>query len=404
MLNRRKSIARPVVALLIETSNTFSRELLHGVRDWMRRQDSWAIHLSEQGRGSQPPTWLEKWRGDGIIARIENEAIALAIRACGLPTVNVSASGLAPEFPAVISDSAAISKQAAMHLLERGLRNFAYCGDSRFAWSQRHGENLVAVLRDQGHECQVFLSNSKDSADWRKEQAKLVRWLKSLPKPVGVMTCYDIRGQQVLDACRAIGLRVPEDVAVIGQHNDDLLCELCDPPLSSVIPNARRAGFEAAALLDRIMRGLPVIEKHIEIPPIGIATRQSTDLVAVEDARLAHAMRFIQEHAHEIISVEDIAQSASISRSLLERKFRKAFGCSPWDHVVKLRLRKAEHLLAQSRLSIAEIAECTGFGTPEYFSAAFRKLTGSSPRAARNVLSIGENEKPAGVAGDLPAK
>jgi LacI family transcriptional regulator len=383
--DRRKSAARPIVALLVETSNAFSRELLHGVRDWMRAHGSWAIHLSEQGRGNQPPSWLGSWRGDGIIARIENETIATAVRACGLPTVNVSASGLAPEFPSVISDSAAITQQAAMHLLERGLRHFGYCGDARFTWSQSHGENLVTALRERGHTCHVFPSTSGDAADWRKEQAKLARWLKSLPKPVGVMTCFDIRGQEVLDVCRVIGLRVPEDVAVIGQHNDELLCELCDPPLSSVIPNARRVGFEAAEMLDRIMHGQPVPSKRIEIQPVGIATRQSTDLIAVGDERLVKAMHFIREHAYEAISVEDIALAAAISRSLLERKFREAFGCPPWDHVMQLRLRKAEQLLSQTRLSIAEIAERSGFGTQEYFSAAFRKLTGRSPRAARGL-------------------
>ena len=123
--------------------------------------------------------------------------------------------------------------------------------------------------------------------------------------------------------------------------------------------------------------------KRLEIPPVGIATRQSTDLVAVEDERLAQAVRFIRQHSQEVISVEDIARAAGISRSLLERKFRDAFGRSPWEHVLQLRLRHAEQLLSQTRLSITEIAERTGFGAPEYFSAIFRKLTGMTPRAAR---------------------
>ncbi|MGL5017722.1 MAG: substrate-binding domain-containing protein [Luteolibacter sp.] len=384
MPNRRQSATRPVVALLVETSNAFSRELLHGVRDWMHMHRPWAIHLSEQGRGNQPPSWLGSWRGHGIIARFENESIASAVRACGLPTVNVSASGLAPEVPAVISNSMAISQMAAEHLLECGLRNFGFCGDARFKWSQRHGEHFVSALQKHGHPCDTFPTKPGDASDWQKEQAKLARWLKQLPKPVGVMACYDIRGQEILDVCRAIGLRVPEDVAVIGQHNDELLCELCDPPLTSVIPNARRAGFEAASMLHQLMRGEAVAQTQVEIPPVGIATRPSTDLVAVGDPRLAQAMRFIRERAHEAITVEDIARAAGISRSLLERKFREAFGRSPWDHVMQLRLRHAEQLLSQTRLSIAEIAERTGFGTPEYFSAAFRKMTGASPRAARN--------------------
>jgi LacI family transcriptional regulator len=384
MSTKRNLRSRTVVALLVETSNAFSREVLHGIRDWMRAHGSWAIHLSEQGRGSTPPPWLRNWHGDGIIARVETRKIAHAVRACGVPVVNVSASGLAPEFATVISDSEAIARAAAEHLMERGLRQFGYCGDARFAWSTTHGRNFAAAVQARGFPCHLYPAAAADSADWGREQRKLASWLKTLPKPCGVMACYDIRGQQVLDACRVTGLRVPEVVAVIGQHNDELLCELCEPPLSSVIPNARRAGFEAAALLDRLMRGRTVATKRIEVPPVGIATRQSTDLVAVGDERLATAMRFIRKHAHEVIGVDDIARVAGISRSLLERKFREAFGRSPWDQVMQLRLRHAEQLLSQTRLSIAEIAERTGFGAPEYFSAIFRKLTGTSPKAARS--------------------
>ena len=246
---------RTRVALLIETSNAYARELLHGIQSYARENRHWALHLTEQGRGETPPAWLRSWRGDGMIARVETKSVAEAVRQAAVPVVNVSAAELAPEFPTVISDSAAIARLAAEHLLERGFRHFGYCGDARFAWSARHGENFVRHLADAGFECAVFDSQPADAEDWEREQRKLARWLRSLPKPAGVMACYDIRGQQVLDVCRAVGVAVPDEVAVIGQHNDELLCDLCDPPLSSVIPNARRAGYEAAALLDRMMRG-----------------------------------------------------------------------------------------------------------------------------------------------------
>jgi LacI family transcriptional regulator len=373
-----------VVALLVEMSNAFSRELLHGVRDWIRTHGNWAIHLSEQGRGSLPPAWLKAWRGDGIIARIENPAIERAVRACGVPVVNVSASGLGSEMPTVTSDSAGIARLAAEHLLERGLRHFGYVGDARFGWSQKHGGNFVRALQSAGFSCTLFPLPAGQDSGSAADRASLRRWLKSLPKPVGVMSCYDIRGQQVLDACRAASLRVPDEVAVIGQHNDELLCDLCDPPLSSVIPDARRVGSVAAELLDGLMRrDRPGAARVVEIPPIGLVTRQSTDLVAVADQRLARAMRHIRAHAHEVLSVDDIARTAGMSRSSLEKKFRDAFGRSPWDQVLHLRLREAERLLSGTTLDIAEIAERSGFGTPEYFSAIFRKLTGKSPRAAR---------------------
>jgi LacI family transcriptional regulator len=172
-------------------------------------------------------------------------------------------------------------------------------------------------------------------------------------------------------------------VAVIGHHNDELLCELCDPPLSSVVPNARRIGYVAAQTLDLLMRGRRIENPEVCIPPKGVVARQSTDLVAVDDPRLARAVRFLRAHAFEPIGVEEIARAAGMSRSLLERRFRPAFGDSPWNYVLRLRVDAARHLLLNTSLSLTEIAERTGFGTPEYFSAAFRKLTGSSPREAR---------------------
>jgi LacI family transcriptional regulator len=197
------------------------------------------------------------------------------------------------------------------------------------------------------------------------------------------MVCYDIRGRHVIDACRSLGLRVPDEVAVIGQHNDELLCELCDPPLSSVIPNAQRVGFEAASLLDHLMRGGRPAQPILRVPPLGVAKRQSTDVVAVQDTWLARAVRFIRDHHREGLCVNEIARVSGLSRSLLEKKYRATFGLSPWEHVVRLRVQSAQALLTQTNLTIADIAERTGFGAPEYFSAAFRRLTGRPPSALR---------------------
>ena len=223
----------------------------------------------------------------------------------------------------------------------------------------------------------------RDAADRQGERARLAEWLRVLPKPVGVMTCYDIRGQQVLDVCRATGLRVPDEVAVIGQHNDELLCDLCDPPLSSVIPDARRIGFLAAELLDGLMRGKRPPKRAVRVAPLGVATRQSTDTLAVEDARLAKAMHFIRERAFGTLAVEDITRAAGMSRSLLERRFREVFGGSVWNHVLEMRCRAAEQLLRGTPLGTMEIAERTGFGTAEHFSTVFRQRRGVPPSALR---------------------
>lgn len=223
---------RPSVALLIETSNHYSRELLQGIRDYVREHCEWALHLTEQGRGGSAPNWLSRWRGHGIIARIENERIEQAVAALGVPVVNLSASGFGMAYPVVITSSEGVGRLAGEHLIERGLQHFGYCGDGRFRWAFEHGEHYSAYLREQGFPCSIYRSGREDFEDWEQEKRNLAGWLQQLPKPVGVMACYDIRGQQILDVCREVGIRVPDEVAVIGQHNDELLCNLCDPPLS----------------------------------------------------------------------------------------------------------------------------------------------------------------------------
>jgi LacI family transcriptional regulator len=375
MTQRRK------VALLVETSNAYGRELLHGVRAWGREQHAWSMRLSEHGRGAGVPPWLRDWRGDGIVARVEHPAMAAALRRTGVPVVDVSATLATPVFPRVVTDSAAATQLAAVHLRERGLRSFAYCGDARFRWSLQRGRFFAEQVRAMGGTVVHFPQPPRRSEE--AELAAMVAWLRALPKPVGVLACYDVRGQQVLEACHEAGLAVPDEVAVIGVHNDELLCDLCDPPLSSVIPDARRAGYEAAALLARMMRGerVPVTTRAIE--PLGVAARQSTDLVAVADARVAAAVRFIRGNALRGIDVRDVLRAVPMSRTLLEQKFKQILGHTPHAQIQRVRLERAKALLATTELSVGAIAERVGIAHAEYLSVAFRRATGMAPREYR---------------------
>jgi LacI family transcriptional regulator len=380
--------SRTQVALLIETSNAYSRGLLRGIRTFIREGAGWEIHCSEQGRGDVPPPWFQKWKGHGIIARIENRLIEEAVLRSGVPTVNVSAAELDQAFPTVISNSDGIARMAAEHLLERGFRNFGYCGDARFDWSFRHQANFVKHVSAAGFGVSIFDADRSDGNDWQQEQQKLGAWLNELPKPVGIFACYDIRAQQLLEACRQEALEVPDEIAVVGHHNDKLLCELCDPPLSSVIPNPRRAGYEAAVLLDKLMRGMPVPTQPKEIDPLGVAQRESTDVIAIDDKEVARAIRFIRENAVKGIGVEDVLMIVPISRTLLERRFQKFLGRSPYEEILRLRIERVKELLANTDLPIAEIADRVGFSGVEYLSAMFKKKLGVSPRAFRREASV----------------
>jgi LacI family transcriptional regulator len=370
------------VALLVETSNAYARELLHGIRAWLREHGGWTIALAEAGRGAPPPAWLAKWRGDGILARIETPAIARAVVASGLPAVDLSAARLAPALPWMETNDRAVARVAVEHLQERGFQHFAYCGDPRFNWSLWRGEAFAEHLLARGRRCDVFpppkpgRSRPAETLDLDAETAALARWLRRLPRPVAIFAAYDIRGLQVLEVCRRLGLHVPDEVAVLGVDNDELLCDLADPPLSSVIPDVRRTGYEAAALLEGLMRGEPVRNDGRLFEPRGVAVRQSTDVIAVTDRHIATAVRYIREQACNGIGVAEVVRQVPMSRRVLETRFRKLLGCSPHDQILRVKLDRVKRLLTETDLPLAAIADKTGFAHVEYLSVAFKKNVG----------------------------
>ncbi len=368
------------VALLIETSNAYARELLRGIMAYMHTNDLWALRLAERGRGEVSRTELAEWEGHGVIARIENPRVAEVVRSWGRPAVDVSAARLLPDLPWVETDDAAISKLAANHLLERGLRHFGYCGDNRFNWSIWREEHFRARLAEAGYICDAGPSP-------RRGGDELADWVRSLPKPVGILACYDIRGREVLDACRRAEVAVPDEVAVIGVDADDLMCELSDPPLSSVVPNARHTGWVAAELLDALMAGRPVAPEAHRIPPLGVTTRRSTDTLAVEDSDLAAAVRYIRENACAGVNVADVVARLPLSRRVLEARFLKVLGRSPHAEILRVRLERVKALLARGESSLDTIARHTGLRHGVYLSAVFKRELGETPGQFRTRMS-----------------
>lgn len=376
---------RQSVALLIETSNAYARGLLDGVVAWVRRYGTWSVFLPEQGRGAPPPAWLDEWQGDGIIARVENEEIARAIERTGLPTVDVSAARLLPDVPWVETDDRAIAEAAAEHLIERGFRRFGFCGDAGFEWSGWRQRYFTESVERAGFECHVHSSvaATDPTYTWDREKAGLAEWIGTLPRPVGVMACYDIKAQQLLEVCRELDVAVPEEIAVVGVDDDRLLCELSDPPLSSVVPNTRRTGYEAATLLDRMMSGEEVTTEAVLVPPTGVTTRQSTDILAIDDPDVATALRRIREGACAGITVADILRHVTVSRRVLESRFTKLLGRTPHAEITRLRMDRAKRLLAETDLTLVEIADLSGFQHAEYLSVAFKREVGRTPSAFR---------------------
>jgi LacI family transcriptional regulator len=375
------------VALLIESSRAYGRGLFLGVAKFVRQRHDWSIQSEEWKWTDAPPAWLKHWDGDGVIARIETPAMARLIERLGVPTVDVRGSVQGLRFPLIDTDDQKVAFLAAEHFLERGFRHFAFCGFAGANYSDKRRHWFARRLSEPGYDCHVYSPpvSSGRGATIRHEkrgllfQENLRDWLKSLPKPVGIMACNDIRGQQLLNLCRAAGLMVPEEVAVIGVDNDHVLCELSDPPMSSVAPDTLRIGYEAALLLEGMMDGQAPPDKPALIVPLGIVTRHSTEVLAMEDRKLAAGVRLIRQRAYDPLTVNEIARAAGMSRRVFERRFSRQVGRSPKAEILRLRLERVKQLLADTDLALPEIASRTGFKYGEYLHTVFKQKIGLTP-------------------------
>jgi LacI family transcriptional regulator len=338
------------------------------------------VHLAEHSRGDEPPKWIAQWDGDGVLARVENQRIVRALSKLRVPVVDVSSHIHLPSVPVVTTDDAEVARLAFTHFCDRGFRHFAYCGVDRYIWSADRGRIFDRLVRGAGLECEHFTASRRFELHSDAETDAIAKWLRRLAFPVAVFACYDARGQQVLDACRRAGLAVPDEVAVLGVDNDELLCELTPPPLSSIILNAPLAGWEAAALLDRMMRGGAVPASIRSIPPPGLVVRRSTETYAVEDPQISRVLHFIRENATRGLTVNEILRRHPMSRRTLEQRVRELLGRSPHEEIMRLKIARAKELLLTSDLSLDEIAERSGFKDAQYLSVAFKREASLSPR------------------------
>jgi len=370
------------VAVVIEASNAYARGLLAGIHAHLREHEPWTVFLPEHGRGRPPLEALARWQGDGIIARIETPAIARVIaelrRSQRVHVVDVSAARLVPGVPYVETDDTAIAAAAAEHFFERDFREVAFLGDRRFRWSDNRRDAFVAAATAKGMKSSVFRHGRGYDDD-----AAVETWLATLPKPVGLFCCYDIRGRQALDACRRAGIAVPDEVAILGVDDDELLCGLSSPQLSSVIPDAVGAGRQAAELLERLMRGERLAREEWLLPPIGISTRQSTDVLAIDDELIVAAVRQIRDHACRGLRVARLVKALGTTRRVLETRFTKRLGHTPHEEILRVQFHRVERLLRETDLPLAEIAARTGFRHAEYMTVAFNRRHGLAPSAWR---------------------
>ncbi len=380
---------RPRVALIVETSLSYGRRVLSGIAQYVSENGPWSIYVEQRSVYDPAPDWLRGWRGDGIISRAAYPQLAKLVVDTRIPTVDLNEQVIGLGLPLIYNDHPAIGRMAAHHLIERGFTHYGFCGYPDISWSDGRCAGFARTVEQAGFTLNVYqspepFSRGYQPVSWDKEQVHLAAWIAALPKPAGLLACNDFRAIQVLDACREAGAAVPEQVAVIGVDNEVVACELASPPLTSVVPDAFRIGYEAASLLDQLMQGRKPRISEVYIQPTGVVARQSTDITCIPDAEVAQAMRFIRDHACDGINVADVLDHVPTSRSTLQRKFRKWVRRSLHEEIMQVRLRRVRELLERSDMKLADIARRAGFDYVEHMATAFRVAMRMTPGQYRN--------------------
>jgi len=381
------------VALLIEKDREIGRGLLRGIAQYSRTHGPWIFYQEEPFYEKltlgERIKRIKEWKPDGIIMR-EQGRLDAPLLEMGIPTIfSGHRIRVAQGIPNILGDDRKIGIMAADYLTEKGFRCFGFCGFENMWWSEDRGRYFTERLSAKGYSVDVYPFHAKKkSSSWAEEAEFMVDWIKALPKPCAVFACTDDRCRQLSEACKRSGVKVPEEVALLGVDNDELVCDFASPPLSSIMLNAEKTGYDTATVLHRMMRGEGVAEITIPIPAPHVVTRQSTDIVAIDDPVVANALNYIREHYRKGITVTDIARTTGVSRRVLEIHFRKLMDRSVYEEVLRFRMNHACILLIETNLSVAQITEALNYDEIKYFSRGFKKVIGVSPSAYRKQHSI----------------
>ena len=379
------------VVLLINPSRKYTQGILSGIARYSRVRGMWNFYrpldYREKYRKTDLLQIIQDLKPDGILMR-EPPDMDKIIK-MNIPVVTFPYSQETfPKIANAVVDHIAVGEMAARHFLDRGFRHFAYIGFEDWWWSLRRREGFLRKPQQAGYTIKTYKSLTKKKLEWSDELPQIADWIRSLPKPIAVMACNDDRGELVIEACKIANVPVPEEVSVIGVDNDQLVCDLCNPPLSSISLSIEKSGYEAAKLLNQLMSKKLETPHNIRIIPTHVETRRSTDTLAIDDKEVAAAVRFIRNNIKKNLYVSDVVNNVALSRRVLEKRFRTLLNKSVHVEIKQNRIKLIEQMLYDNAMSIMEIAHELNFDDVTHFSRYFRKEKGLSPKQYRKKFCL----------------
>lgn len=369
------------IQVAVDALTAYSREVLRGVSRYGRHAGNWSISIIP--RQDLYPT-LRDQPCAGRVVQVNSPEQAEELQNDKVPIVNVGDGFRFTNLPSVMSDHREIGQTGAQHFLDRGFRNLAFMGNAGHWYAEQRRDGFVRFAKAAGITVQEYWE-----IPGQGDSEKLRRWLRALPRPAAIMGAHDGIARNIVDLCLDLDLRVPEDVTVLGVDNDEMICELGDPPISSVAIAAHRIGFEAASMLDDLIHGRPVRHTTRVIPPLSVVTRRSTDVLATNDTCITRAVQYIAAHAGDQITVSDVASALGVSRRQLEQRFVAALGRSPASEIRRTHVERVKNLLETTDAPLSQIAAACGLSDGPSLSRFFHRETGQTPSDYRNRLRVG---------------
>ena len=379
------------IALLLDTSRHYGRILTEGIIRYSQLYGPWSFYIDDQfylnWSSKNNLSYLKKWGVNGIITRDSKEANNLL--ELEVPIITARNHGHLNTPVQIRTADTEIGTLALKFFRNKGLKEFGFCGFANMPWSDRRQAGFASTASELNFSPQIFNSPSSNRMLHRnKEYTRLAEWLKNLPKPIGIFCCNDDRGYDVIECCRLADLKVPYDIAVLGVDNDNLVCNLSNPKLSSILVDVEQAGFQTAMALHKLMTGEKATPKDIVSQPIKVAERHSTDIMAIEDNSVKAALHFIQEQGQRLIQTEEVAAAVGISPRSLESRFRKTLGHSVFAEIRRNRVEKICKLLIETDFTITEIALMLGYNDSDHIARFFKKEKNMTPKKFRNSYSL----------------
>jgi LacI family transcriptional regulator len=378
------------IILLIDFAEEYSKALLKGISKYSKENGHWIFCrmplFQRETIGMEGIfNFAMEWGANGIIGQLYNDQGIEKFLEAGIPVLAQDFKERFKEIPNITGAHKEAGKMGAEYFLKKGFKNFAFYGFNDIVWSRERAEGFEERIAKSGFKVYYFEhAMARSTEAWYYKPSSLSQWLISLPKPIALMACDDNQGQHITEACRHAKIRIPEEVAILGVDNDEMLCEFSDPPLSSVGQDTEKGGYDAAKLLHHMMDNGIFEFYDIVVRPTQVITRQSTDIYSTNDKNIAATLKYIHQNIDKKLQVDEIVKQVPLSRRTLEKRFLEMTGLPIYKYIFSLRVEKLSQKLLETDLSVFEIALELGFTDSKNIARQFKQIKGCTPIEYRN--------------------